>query len=78
LILFFSEFKECFHYHARKTIKTEDDLSVIMRSLGNSPTKVEISKYFSKYGPGKNNHDNLLKNIYIQLKPVLRGHIWDK
>jgi hypothetical protein len=49
-----------------------------MRSLGNSPTKVEISKYFSKYGPGKNNHDNLLKNIYIQLKPVLRGHIWDK
>ena len=45
------KFKECFHYHARKTIKTEDDLSVIMRSLGNSPTKVEISKYFSKYGP---------------------------
>jgi hypothetical protein len=43
----------------------EIDLSVIMRSLGNSPTKVEISKYFSKYGPGKNNHDNLLKNIYI-------------
>ncbi|XP_052084940.1 calmodulin-like protein 4 [Mytilus californianus] len=45
------KFKECFFYHARKSIKNEENLSIIMRSLGYSPTKEEVSKYFTKYGP---------------------------
>ncbi|ESP02593.1 hypothetical protein LOTGIDRAFT_199614 [Lottia gigantea] len=44
------EFKECFNFHARKGfINNEKDLSVIMRSLAYSPTKVELVKYFQKH-----------------------------
>lgn len=44
------EFKECFSFHAKKNIITDaEELSLIMRSLGYSPTKMEVSKYFQKY-----------------------------
>merc|ERR1719483_1140213 len=53
MALYFSEtqideFKECFFFHARKGyISTEADLSIIIRSLGFSVTKDEVSKYFT-------------------------------
>lgn len=51
--IFFSEFRECFYLFAREgTINKLDELSVIMRSLGMSPTITELKKYFlenSKY-----------------------------
>lgn len=49
LIFFFSEFRECFYLFAREgTINKLDELSVIMRSLGMSPTITELKKYFSE------------------------------
>ena len=53
--IFFSiaEFKECFSFHAKKNIITDvEELSLIMRSLGYSPTRMEVSKYFQKYMNG--------------------------
>ncbi|XP_025084183.1 calmodulin-like protein 4 [Pomacea canaliculata] len=44
------EFKECFNFHARLDyITREGDLSIIMRSLGYSPTREEIASYYAKY-----------------------------
>eukprot|EP00745_Piridium_sociabile_P033885 TRINITY_DN58265_c0_g1_i1.p1 TRINITY_DN58265_c0_g1~~TRINITY_DN58265_c0_g1_i1.p1 ORF type:complete len:152 (+),score=36.42 TRINITY_DN58265_c0_g1_i1:54-509(+) len=44
------EFKECFDFHARREFIThEGDLSIIMRSLSYSPTREEVTKYFSKH-----------------------------
>lgn len=44
----FSEFRECFYLFAREgSINKLDELSVIMRSLGMSPTITELKKYFS-------------------------------
>jgi len=49
LIIFFSEFRECFYLFAREgVINKLDELSVIMRSLGMSPTITELKKYFSE------------------------------
>lgn len=43
------EFRECFYLFAREgTINKLDELSVIMRSLGMSPTITELKKYFSE------------------------------
>ncbi|KAJ8311565.1 hypothetical protein KUTeg_010920 [Tegillarca granosa] len=45
------KFKECFNYHChRGYAASENELSVIMRSLGYSPTRDEVIKYFKKYG----------------------------
>ncbi|XP_022310738.1 calmodulin-like protein 4 [Crassostrea virginica] len=44
------KFKECFFFHARRGhIGSEQELSLIMRSLGCSPTAQEVSRYYSKY-----------------------------
>jgi len=49
IIFFFSEFRECFYLFAREgAINKLDELSVIMRSLGMSPTITELKKYFSE------------------------------
>ncbi|KAK3755385.1 hypothetical protein RRG08_026115 [Elysia crispata] len=51
---FFSEseidaFKECFFFHAQKgIIKTEGELSIIIRSLSFCVTKEEVKTYFDK------------------------------
>ncbi|CAH1788543.1 unnamed protein product [Owenia fusiformis] len=44
------EFKECFFLYAKNKgfISTEEDLTLIMRSLGYSPTKDELKQYFQK------------------------------
>lgn len=47
------EFKEYFDFHCRRGyIASDGDLSIIMRSLGYSPTREEIIKYFRKYVTG--------------------------
>merc|ERR1711915_800243 len=45
------EFRECFSLYARNgQIRTLDQLTVIMRSLGMSPTISELKKYFKEKG----------------------------
>lgn len=44
------KFRECFFFHARRGhISNEQELSLIMRSLGYSPTTKEVNKYYNKY-----------------------------
>ena len=48
-----AEFRECFSLYARSgsgQIRTLDQLTVIMRSLGMSPTIAELKKYFKEKG----------------------------
>jgi len=55
------EFRECFYLNARNNgmIKTLDELSLIMRSLGMSPTINELKKYLKDKG-GKMSFADLL------------------
>lgn len=54
----FQKFKECFNYHChRGYAASENELSVIMRSLGYSPTRDEVIKYFKKYGAAEGKVD---------------------
>ncbi|XP_013394046.1 calmodulin-like protein 4 isoform X1 [Lingula anatina] len=44
------EFKECFSFYARQRhIVNVEELKIIMRSLGYSPTIVELQTYYKKY-----------------------------
>ncbi|RUS73227.1 hypothetical protein EGW08_019012 [Elysia chlorotica] len=60
---FFSEseidgFKECFFFHARKgIIKSEGELSIVIRSLNFCVTKDEVKSYFDKYVAGDGSID---------------------
>merc|ERR1712110_284634 len=45
------EFRECFYLYARSgNIRTMDELTVIMRSLGMSPTITELKTYMKDKG----------------------------
>lgn len=45
----FSEFRDCFYLNARSgQIRSLDELTIIMRSLGMSPTITELKKYFKE------------------------------
>lgn len=45
----FTEFRECFYLFARSGhIKTIDELTIIMRSLGLSPTVSELNGYLKQ------------------------------
>merc|ERR1711878_202227 len=45
------EFRECFYLYARSgNIRTMDELTVIMRSLGMSPTITELTNYIKDKG----------------------------
>ncbi|XP_047098704.1 calmodulin-like protein 4 isoform X2 [Schistocerca piceifrons] len=45
------EFRECFYLFARSgQIRTLDELTIIMRSLGMSPTIQELKKYMKEKG----------------------------
>lgn len=47
------EFRECFYLFARSgQIRTLDELTIIMRSLGLSPTIAELNKYMKDKGNG--------------------------
>ena len=49
----FSEFRDCFLLFAKgKNIMNPEELTIIMRSLGFSPTAVEIDKYFEQNAKG--------------------------
>lgn len=62
------EFRECFFLFARNgTIKTLDELSVIMRSLGMSPTIAELKKYLAEKG-GKMSFPDFLKVMHLHSK----------
>lgn len=51
---FFTEFRECFYLFARNgQIRTLDELTIIMRSLGLSPTIAELNKYLKDKGINK-------------------------
>jgi len=51
LLLYFAEFRECFYLFARSgQIRTLDELTIIMRSLGLSPTIAELNKYMKDKG----------------------------
>lgn len=48
---FLTEFRECFYLFARNgQIRTLDELTIIMRSLGLSPTIAELNKYLKDKG----------------------------
>lgn len=48
-VAIFSEFRECFYLFARSgQIRTLDELTVIMRSLGMSPTIAELKTYLKE------------------------------
>lgn len=50
-IIIFVEFRECFYLFARSgQIRTLDELTIIMRSLGLSPTIAELNKYMKDKG----------------------------
>ncbi|CAL8120517.1 unnamed protein product [Orchesella dallaii] len=58
------EFRECFYLNARNgSIRTLDELSLIMRSLGMSPTIAELKKYLKDKG-GKMSFADFLEVIH--------------
>nr|CAH7741729.1 unnamed protein product [Callosobruchus chinensis] len=61
----FSEFRECFYLFARSGhIKTQEELTVIMRSLGLSPTILELSSYLKQKG-GKMSFADFLEVMHV-------------
>lgn len=64
----FSEFRECFYLFARSgQITTLDELTVIMRSLGLSPTIQELTTYLKKKG-GQMAFSDFLEVMHIHSK----------
>ncbi|XP_065226537.1 uncharacterized protein LOC135849840 [Planococcus citri] len=58
------EFRECFYLYARSgQIRTLDELTVIMRSLGMSPTIFELKKYMKERN-GKISFPEFLKIMH--------------
>ena len=50
---YFSVFKECFFFNAKRGFTQSDqELGLIMRSLGYSPTPEEVTQYYQKYVRG--------------------------
>lgn len=63
-----SEFRECFYLFARSgQITTLDELTVIMRSLGLSPTIQELTTYLKKKG-GQMAFSDFLEVMHIHSK----------
>ncbi|KAG5897259.1 Calmodulin-like protein 4 [Gonioctena quinquepunctata] len=59
------EFRECFYLFARSgSIKSVEELTLIMRSLGLSPTVLEITGYLKKKG-GKMTFADFLEVMHI-------------
>jgi len=59
------EYRECFYLNAKHggTIKSLDELSLIMRSLGMSPTISELKKYLKDKG-GKMTFADFLETVH--------------
>merc|ERR1711915_1041474 len=77
------EYRECFSLYARNgQIRTLDQLTVIMRSLGMSPTISELKQYFKEKG-GKMSFPDFLdvmhkhsqvENIPDEILKAFKGH----
>ncbi|XP_039314814.1 calmodulin isoform X3 [Solenopsis invicta] len=62
------EFRECFYLFARSgQIRTLDELTIIMRSLGLSPTIAELNKYMKDKG-GKMSFADFLEVMHFQTR----------
>ena len=62
------EFRECFYLYARSgQIKTMDELTVIMRSLGMSPTITELKSFMKDKG-GKISFADFLDVMHTHTK----------
>lgn len=62
------EFRECFYLYARSgQIRGLDELTVIMRSLGMSPTISELKKYLKEYN-GKLSFADFLSVMHSHTK----------
>ncbi|KAK0162864.1 hypothetical protein PV327_006606 [Microctonus hyperodae] len=62
------EFRECFYLYARNAqIRTLDELTIIMRSLGLSPTIAELNKYL-KDKNGKMSFADFLEVMHLQTR----------
>ncbi|XP_033331021.1 calmodulin-like protein 4 [Megalopta genalis] len=62
------EFRECFYLFARNGhIRTLDELTIIMRSLGLSPTIAELNKYLKEKG-GKMSFADFLEVMHLQTR----------
>merc|ERR1712119_182656 len=60
------EFRECFYLYARSgQIRTMDELTVIMRSLGMSPTITELKNYMKDKGG---------KIAFADFLDIMHGH----
>jgi len=59
------EYRECFYLYARSgTINTVDELTVIMRSLGMSPTVKELKAYMAKPKSGRMTFADFLDTMH--------------
>ncbi|KYM88758.1 Calmodulin-like protein 4 [Atta colombica] len=64
----YREFRECFYLFARSgQIRTLDELTIIMRSLGLSPTIAELNKYMKDKG-GKMSFADFLEVMHLQTR----------
>ncbi|KOX72332.1 Calmodulin-like protein 4 [Melipona quadrifasciata] len=62
------KFRECFYLFARNgQIRTLDELTIIMRSLGLSPTIAELNKYLKDKG-GKMSFADFLEVMHLQTR----------
>ncbi|KZC05931.1 Calmodulin-like protein 4 [Dufourea novaeangliae] len=62
------KFRECFYLFARSgQIRTLDELTIIMRSLGLSPTIAELNKYLKDKG-GKMSFADFLEVMHLQTR----------
>nr|KAF7427033.1 hypothetical protein H0235_006727 [Vespula pensylvanica] len=62
------KFRECFYLFARNgQIRTLDELTIIMRSLGLSPTIAELNKYLKDKG-GKMSFADFLEAMHLQTR----------
>lgn len=74
------EFRECFYLFARSgQIKTLDELTIIMRSLGLSPTIAELNKYLKDKGKASTDEKYNYKVLFLlfdKLETVYTDFRW--
>ncbi|CAB4056757.1 CALM [Lepeophtheirus salmonis] len=59
------EYRECFYLYSRSgLINTVDELGLIMRSLGMSPTLLELKEYMKAKNGGKMNFADFLEVVH--------------
>lgn len=76
---YFVEFGDCCGLYAKegknKCITSKDELTLIMRSLGFSPTSEELDNYYDQYGKGKDCQTRFAANVFCDF--ILCNLCWD-